>query len=229
MSPQKRYKRDRSIGFVTSCIAHVTVILIGGIVFAKPIEYAVEAGGGGIEVSLTAAPAPMPLMRPEVLTPKPEEAVKKTEPEPDAMRVPEEAPQEKPIEKPIEQPKALATAADSPFKGDGSSAEPGKDATTFYSRSGAVTEAKPDYLKNPAPAYPSEARRNGWQGLVVLRVGVGADGRAMQIEVEQSSGFDILDESAQKTVKKWRFRPAKIGAMAVESQVRVPIRFELNK
>ena len=104
----------------------------------------------------------------------------------------------------------------------------GKDAVTAQSQGGALTEAKPEYLANPAPAYPSEARRKGWSGLVVLKVAVDKDGNPTDVIIEQSSGHDVLDTSASKTVKRWKFKPAKLGDMPVESQVKVPVRFDLK-
>lgn len=104
----------------------------------------------------------------------------------------------------------------------------GKDAVTFSSSGGAFMEAAPNYLRNPAPPYPIEARQKGWEGLVVLRVAVGADGSARAVTVDQSSGHVLLDESARSSVKKWRFRPAKAGGIAVDSSVIVPVRFSLK-
>ncbi len=105
---------------------------------------------------------------------------------------------------------------------------PGKDASTFHSSGGAMTEAKPNYLRNPAPVYPRQARQKGWQGVVVLRVSVSAEGRATQVEKEISSGYDVLDRSAIQAVKSWRFLPARIGELPVNSTARVPVRFKLE-
>ena len=92
---------------------------------------------------------------------------------------------------------------------------------------GAVQEAKPDYLRNPAPVYPKLARDHGWEGLVLLRVLVRVDGTVEQVDVTRSSGRAILDEEVLRTVRRWRFLPARIGRMALTSWVRVPIRFQL--
>lgn len=224
---------DKSIGFVSSFFMHVVLFLLSGFVFAKPIEYAVELGSGGIEVSLTAAPAE-PFLEDQTI-PKKLESVRQEEPaipEPDDMPLPEDDVEKQKLQEPKdeikEEKKEIQTAPGSLYKGDGSSPIPGKDKTTFYSTGGAITEAKPNYLKNPAPAYPWEAREKGWQGVVILKVAVDKFGRPMQVEKEQGSGYMILDETALKTVKKWRFRPAQIGTIPIESSVRVPIRFQLE-
>ncbi len=86
-----------------------------------------------------------------------------------------------------------------------------------------------DYLKNPAPAYPPLSRRMGEEGKVVLRVSVNAQGSADNVEIRTSSGSQRLDESAQKTVRNWKFIPAKRGDNAVQSWVLVPIIFKLEQ
>lgn len=86
-----------------------------------------------------------------------------------------------------------------------------------------------DYLKNPAPPYPPLSRRMGEEGKVLLRVSVTAQGTADNVEIKTSSGSQRLDESAQKTVRNWKFIPAKRGETAVQSWVLVPIIFKLEQ
>ena len=103
----------------------------------------------------------------------------------------------------------------------------------------AVTSAPPvpltpprfdaDYLRNPAPAYPPLARRNGEQGRVLLRVLVAPDGSAQEVLVNVSSGHPRLDEAALAAVRQWRFVPARLGRDAVEAWVIVPIAFALGR
>lgn len=85
-----------------------------------------------------------------------------------------------------------------------------------------------DYLLNPAPPYPPMSRRMGEEGRVVLRVRVSAAGTAEQVEIRTSSGSSRLDESARRTVRAWKFIPAKRGGIPVESWVLVPIHFRLE-
>lgn len=86
-----------------------------------------------------------------------------------------------------------------------------------------------DYLKNPAPPYPPLSRRTGEEGKVILRVSVSAQGTADNVEIKTSSGSQRLDDSAQKTVRNWKFIPAKRGDTAVQSWVLVPIIFKLEQ
>lgn len=85
-----------------------------------------------------------------------------------------------------------------------------------------------DYAENPKPEYPSMARVMGWQGKVLLRVQVSEEGLSSTVEIEHSSGYEVLDESAADAVKQWRFNPAKRGATPVASTVLVPIIFTLQ-
>lgn len=86
-----------------------------------------------------------------------------------------------------------------------------------------------DYLKNPAPLYPSMSRRLAEEGKTILRVHVLSDGATDQVEIKTSSGSSRLDESAQRTVRTWKFVPAKRGGTPVESWVLVPITFRLEQ
>ncbi|MGH8807249.1 MAG: energy transducer TonB, partial [Noviherbaspirillum sp.] len=63
---------------------------------------------------------------------------------------------------------------------------------------------------NRKPPYPRLSLRNEEQGTVVLRVLVKADGTAGAVELKKSSGYPLLDESARRTVPRWRFNPATV-------------------
>lgn len=90
------------------------------------------------------------------------------------------------------------------------------------------TESKCQYAYNPEPEYPAIAKSRGWQGKVKLRVRVSAGGAISNIEIEQTSGHEILDEAAIETVKKYQFIPAKQGDTAVACAVIVPITFRIS-
>jgi TonB family protein len=90
---------------------------------------------------------------------------------------------------------------------------------------GRFTNVKP--LKTERPLYPRMAREHGWQGKVVLRVRISAEGTVKHATVQESSGFPALDDNALQAVKTWTFEPAKNGEFAVASTVVLPIRFDL--
>jgi protein TonB len=85
-----------------------------------------------------------------------------------------------------------------------------------------------DYLRNPAPSYPSLSRRLGEQGQVLLRVYVEPDGNASRVELKASSGYPRLDSAAMTAVHKWRFVPARLGDTATGAWVVVPISFSVR-
>jgi protein TonB len=95
--------------------------------------------------------------------------------------------------------------------------------------SGALTQATPDYLRNPPPRYPRIARERGWRGTTLLRVEVLANGSAGYIEIAKSSGYRVLDEVSVEAVRDWKFLPATLGGRPVSSWVEVPIRFQLRR
>jgi protein TonB len=49
--------------------------------------------------------------------------------------------------------------------------------------------------------YPSLARRNGWEGEVLIKAVIGADGRLLHAEIQQSSGHEALDQDALKMLR----------------------------
>ncbi len=95
-----------------------------------------------------------------------------------------------------------------------------------------VRTAEPDYkaayLNNPRPPYPRNAHRFGIEGTVVLQAEVNEDGVPLQVRIFQSSGNDLLDESALSTVSKWRFSPARKDGVMVRAFVKIPITFSLR-
>jgi TonB family protein len=89
-----------------------------------------------------------------------------------------------------------------------------------------LTQAR--YRETPQPHYPDSARRDGKEGRVLLRVLVDDEGRTKAIEVNTSSGHEILDQAAIAALRKWRFVPARASGNPVETWVKVPIEFQLS-
>ena len=63
---------------------------------------------------------------------------------------------------------------------------------------------------------------------MVLRIEVRADGTPGRIEVEKSSGRDVLDQSALRAVQRWLFTPATRGGEAVDSTYTLSFDFKLD-
>ena len=82
--------------------------------------------------------------------------------------------------------------------------------------------------KNPHPTYPLIARKKGWEGRVVLQTDVDKQGNVKFIRILESSGFKVLDDISIKTLKKWKFKPAKLGNKFVDDVVDIPVKFILT-
>lgn len=105
-----------------------------------------------------------------------------------------------------------------------------KIGTPQGSRSGKdiMIDARPKYKENPPPHYPRVARRGGYEGRTLLRVEVLENGRVGKIEIEESSGFEVLDRAALKSVKGWTFVPGTKNRRKIKQWVMVPVRFSLK-
>ncbi|QTD44340.1 energy transducer TonB [Ottowia testudinis] len=91
-----------------------------------------------------------------------------------------------------------------------------------------LRKAQPDYAYNPAPDYPRLLRDQGVGGVVWLRVWVQTDGQPGDITLVKGSGYRLLDESALRAVRHWRFLPARQGEQSLASWVEFPIRFAIS-
>ena len=94
---------------------------------------------------------------------------------------------------------------------------------------GTVQTAYPRYQLNTPPAYPGRARKRGQEGTVILRVLVNEEGRVADLEIEDSSGFGLLDRAAVSSVRKWSFEPGRQGEERIAMWVKVPVTFKLKK
>ena len=79
---------------------------------------------------------------------------------------------------------------------------------------------------NAPPAYPSSAQASGEQGDVVLDVEVNDAGRARDVRVKRSSGFDDLDNAAIETALNWRYIPAVVNGDTATSWTTIKIHYE---
>lgn len=84
-----------------------------------------------------------------------------------------------------------------------------------------------DFVQTVAPIYPRRAIDRGIQGKVLVKVKIGASGKAELVKVEDSSGYKSLDNSAVKAVSKWKFNPVAM-AKSSENWVLVPVKFMIQ-
>jgi len=84
----------------------------------------------------------------------------------------------------------------------------------------------PRVIYQPDPEYSEEARKAKYQGVCVLWLVVGPDGRPRDIRVSRTLGLG-LDEKAVEAVKTWRFEPAMKDGKPVAVQINVEVSFRL--
>ena len=227
--PTQRLRRSAA---VTSAVL-VAALLHGGLLFwystrPAPLPFSAAAPLPMISMELSAPPSPVvnqPVAPPqppkEVVKPKQEKPKVKPKPKPKAKpseRLVKQVEERKQAPEPVSAPPM--TSAPQAINHNAMAAP--RNDTYMPADSNAA------YLNNPKPDYPLTARQRSWQGTVLLRVYVGADGKALQVNIQRSSCHDTLDESALDAVKQWRFVPAKRGDIAEASWATVPIVFELD-
>ena len=74
----------------------------------------------------------------------------------------------------------------------------------------------------PPPSYPPLARRSGQAGTVMVEFTVDTVGRVIAAHAKSSSGWELLDSEAVRTVLRWSFPPG--GVMKLQR----PIVFQLR-
>jgi protein TonB len=220
------------ISFGVSILIHAIVFGALGVMGFKLSKPAFQQEDNLVTLTLVAAPDEpavssqvVKVVAPMVIPPLPLEKPAPVEP------LERPAPPEPQPIVPVLQPAPAVVAArpvlPTEFHGDASSAKPGQDSKSSQAKPN--VEAKPNYLNNPEPVYPESARRRHQEGLVLLAVKVTAQGHAERVEIKKSSGFPLLDSAALQAVREWEFEPARIGSLALESEIEVPLRFELTR
>lgn len=228
--------RRGALGWGASVALHAALFLAGGFLLIHAPVFGVQEAPSSAEVELVASTeSPVP---PTPLTPETKE---KTEPEPapqprtiipdikesvpDDMALPASTPVPQPPVPVVSQPSATprphlhAPPSNRPLSKKSQAPSGGQKG---------ARQAQPDYLRNPPPVYPEQARVEHRQGVVLLLVSVSDIGNPTSVSVSRSSGYTDFDDSALRAVRRWRFRPASAGGMNIPSTVGVPVNFELH-
>jgi len=210
----------RAVGVTIAVVIHAALLLAIWN-YAQPRTAAPKPKSITVELL-----APAPVERPPPPSPPRKVAVK-----PLAQAAPRAEPPPPQVDLPVETPPSVAVTLPPPKPDSPPAVAIAAPVETTAPPQPPVTPPRfdADYLRNPAPDYPPMARRHGEQGRVMLRVLVGADGDPREIVVKTSSGFERLDRAAQETVRRWRFVPARMGTVAVDAWVIVPIVFALAR
>lgn len=91
---------------------------------------------------------------------------------------------------------------------------------------GATTD--PRYAQDFQPEYPAQEMRAQRDGLVTLRVRIGADGRVKAVEPVSATSDAFFAVTKRQALGKWRFRPATRGGVAEESWKTMTVRFRIE-
>jgi TonB family protein len=85
----------------------------------------------------------------------------------------------------------------------------------------------PTVLRRVDPQYSEEARIAKYQGTVIVRAEIGADGEPRNLAVQRSLGMG-LDEKAIEAVRQWRFSPAMLNGQPISVTAVLEVNFRLR-
>jgi TonB family protein len=102
--------------------------------------------------------------------------------------------------------------------------EPNKSESVPLQVVGDVTAPRPIYA--PEPEFSEAARKAGYQGVCLLSLIVGANGKPRDIKVVRKLGMQ-LDEKAVEAVRNWTFEPARKDGEAVAVRIEVEVSYHL--
>lgn len=170
---------------------------------------------------------PQPLVSPEPTPPKPQPAPKPVAP---VQREVKQAPVPLAVTDPSPAPEAPTGVLSAPPAPQPAVTEPVAAAPVAPPAPPKVElpSSDADYLNNPPPPYPQMSKRLREQGRVVVRVHISADGLATRAEIQKSSGFPRLDDTAVQTVLRWRYVPGKRAGVPEAMSYLIPIDFRLE-
>lgn len=78
-------------------------------------------------------------------------------------------------------------------------------------------------ISQPPPVYPAPALRMGVEGSVTLQGTVGTDGRVRNLRPVR--GHALLTQVAIEAVKNWKYQPALLNGIPVETEITVNVNF----
>ena len=87
--------------------------------------------------------------------------------------------------------------------------------------------ARPLGIHTPRPDYTELARRARIQGSVILQVTLDAAGEVTDVKVLRGLPMG-LTESAERTVRQWRYHPATLNGKPVSVYMTITVHFQLN-
>lgn len=86
----------------------------------------------------------------------------------------------------------------------------------------------PKALGQIQPAYPENARRDGLEGWVKLRLKIDEQGEVTEVEVIEAQPAGVFDRAAAEAFRPARFEPARRQGMPVRYEGFFRVKFELE-
>lgn len=236
---QKNYSKMSTFVFVVAIhIAALYSLVEFGLSGQAPIKVAPTE----ISVQLISAPAPTPQVTPDVVappTPKPPQPKPKTVTQPKVTPVKREPP--KPVTPPT--PNSITEKQTPPAKQETVQQAQEADVTqkkeqvqqASASNAAPAPQGAPktidssdvDYINRPVAVYPSVSRRLGEQGIGKYRVLINATGKIDDITIQQSTGYDRLDNVAIQAIRRATFKPHMENGKPIAVYAIIPIEFKL--
>ncbi|WP_174291705.1 energy transducer TonB [Sphingomonas bacterium] len=90
-------------------------------------------------------------------------------------------------------------------------------------------EIDPAHRGDLQPTYPAGELRAEHEGVVTVRVLIGADGRVHQVEQVAATSDAFFRATQERALARWRFRPATRGGVPVEAWRTMTIRFVIPR
>jgi len=81
---------------------------------------------------------------------------------------------------------------------------------------------------NLQPPYPASEQRAEREGVVVIRVTIGTDGRVVAARKLRATSDAFYEATERHARARWRFRPATVDGRPVETQRTMTVQFELR-
>lgn len=75
--------------------------------------------------------------------------------------------------------------------------------------------------------YPAIARRKGWQGIVKLELHIEADGSITDLQIDETSGYSILDKAALQCLQLASIPGAAQWLRGHATNIVVPVEYRL--
>ena len=78
-------------------------------------------------------------------------------------------------------------------------------------------------------SYPRWAIRQGWQGKLSIAIEVLTNGSVGRTKIMKSTGYRLLDQTAEKAIKTWKFHPATKDGKAIVECIQIAVAFQLTE